>query len=115
MWNRIRDELNRISMENKPPMVRVYFGSTPLDTESYAEKRGEMYFGLRRLLREGRFHANLPLAVREQMLEQTYELDNQGRCPRVAEASAKGTWPIVDCNPQLRIQAVANVKQPRTN
>ena len=79
MWNRIRDELNRISMENKPPLVRVYFGSAPLDTESYAEKRGEMYFGLRRLLREGRFHANLPLAVREQMLEQTYELDNQGR------------------------------------
>ena len=57
----------------------MYFGDTPLDTYSYVNKRAEMMFSLRHIMRAGRFHANLSADVRRQFIEQTFVFDNEGR------------------------------------
>ena len=60
MFNRLRDFLRTYPMDRPPAMVRVNFGSAALDTDSYANKRAEMYFSLHYRMRQGRFHADLP-------------------------------------------------------
>ena len=77
--NRLRDTLRTYPMDNPPPLVRVYFGSAALENDVYANKRAELYFGLQYRMRTGRFHADLPDKVRQQLIEQTYEYDSEGR------------------------------------
>ena len=79
MYNRLRDFLRTYPMDHPPAMVRVNFGSAALDTDSYANKRAEMYFSLHYRMRQGRFHADLPETVQQQMIQQVYEEDSQGR------------------------------------
>ena len=79
MFNRLRDALRDYPMESKPPIVRVNFGSAALDRDSYANKRAEIYFGLHHRIRSGRFHADLPEDVHQQMIQQTFEYDAEGR------------------------------------
>ena len=77
-YNSVRREIRAMSIDHPPALVRVNFGSSPLDVDSYANKRTEMYFSLRHLMRDGRFHADLPPGVMEQMIEQTYEWVGEG-------------------------------------
>ena len=79
MVSRLRDTLRTYPMDNPPPLVRVFFGSTALENDVYSNKRGEMYFGLQYRMRTGKFHADLPDKVRQQLIEQTYEYDPEGR------------------------------------
>ncbi len=53
-----------------------------------------MYFCLRKLMRDHRFHADLPPDVQEHMIEQTYELVGDGNMRVVPKHLQKGARPM---------------------
>ena len=72
-YSRIRQEVNTMTSDHKPNLVRVNFGAHPMDDDSYQNRRAEIYFGLRHIMRARRFHANLSPDLQEEFIDQTYE------------------------------------------
>ena len=72
-YSRIRQEVNTMTSDRKPNLVRVNFGARPMDDDSYQNRRAEIYFGLRHIMRARRFHANLSPDLQEEFIDQTYE------------------------------------------
>ena len=72
-YSSVQREIRDMTSDRKPSLVRVNFGRAAIDDDSYRNTRAELYFGMQRLLRRGRFHANLPPDLQEEFIEQTYE------------------------------------------
>ena len=80
MVSRLRDTLRHLpDGQSAAPGASILWAVPPWKTTVYSNKRGEMYFGLQYRMRTGKFHADLPDKVRQQLIEQTYEYDSEGR------------------------------------